>query len=385
MKNNLLYILKSKIIIKVSGKNTFNFIKKLKNNNIDLLNIKYKKDYILITIYKDDYDNLLKLKTIYDIDIVEYKGLIKIKKSIINNYILLLFCIISITLIYILSNIIFSIDVITNDSKMKLLLISELKKYNIKKYSFKKNYKYKEFVKSKIINKYRDTIEWIEIENIGTKYIIKYEPRIKSNIENNNEARNIIAKKDAVITKIMVRDGEIIKSVNTYVKKGEVIVQGKIFLNESLKEIISATGTIYGEVWYKVSIKYPLKYYENIETGKKNNILSIVFLNKRYNINSKYKTSNIKDNIIMKNNIFPIYISLSKEYEVNIIDESNNSKEAIDKAISKSIDKINSNLSSDEYIENYKVLSKNIYKDYVELDIFFTVIENITEYEKIVE
>ncbi len=383
MKNKLLYLFKSKIILKISGKNLLNFIKKVKDNNIDLLDIKYSNSYIVITIYKSDYKKLLKIKTIYDIDIIDYKGIHKINYTIYKNLIIISFILISIVLIYLLSNTIFSIDVITNDLEFREIILKELNSLGIKKYRFKRKFNSLQNIKTKIINKYRSEIEWIEIESIGTKYIIKYEPRIIKDSNKENNYRNIIAKKDSIITKMIVHEGEIIKNINTYVKKGEIIVSGTIYLNEEIKTLKSASGTIYGEVWYKANIKYPLKYYESIETGKKNTIFSLVFLSKRININSKYKTSNITDNIIIKNNILPIFITHSKEKETKIIDESNTTSEAIEKAKEKVIEKINSTLNKGEYIKNYKIINKNITKNYVELDIFFTVIENITDYEEI--
>ena len=78
MKNNILYILKSKLNINIKGNNIERFIKRLKNNNIDILNIKYiSKEEINIKIYKYDYEKLIKLKTIYDIEIIDYYGFIK--------------------------------------------------------------------------------------------------------------------------------------------------------------------------------------------------------------------------------------------------------------------------------------------------------------------
>ena len=384
MKNYILFLFKNKLVLKVSGKNISNFIKKLKNNNIDLLNIRYIDDFIVIIIYKCDYDKLLKIKTIYDIEIIDKKGLIKIKENIYSNYLVLILSILSIAITYVITNIIFSINIVTNDSKMKNILLDELNRYGIKKYSFKKNYNDIQIVKSNILEKYRDKIEWMEIENIGTKYIIRYEPRILNNKKNYDKPRNIIAKKDSVLTKIVVNNGEIIKNVNTFVKKGDVVVSGYIYLNENIKDIKSSTGNIYGEVWYKVNIKYPLNYYEVIKTGNSNKMLSIKFLSKRFNIVSKYKSSNICDSVILKNSLLPLSLNLSKEEEIIVI-KSNNNDETIEKAISKSIDKIKEKLDKDEYIKDYKILNKNISKNYIELDIFFTVIENITDYEEIVE
>lgn len=384
MKNYLLYLLKSKLIIEVSGKNISNFIKKLRNNNIDILNIKYS-DKVLITIYKSDYEKLINIKTIYDINIIDYKGFIKLKRIIKYNLVIIILLILSVFFIHVLSNIIFSIDVVTNDLKFKTILLDELNKQGVRKNSFKKNYNDLIKVKENILNKFKDKIEWIEIDTIGTKYIVKYEPRIINKKEENYTYRNIIAKKDAVITRIIASSGEIVKNINTYVKKGDVIVSGKIYLNEELKTIKDTSGTIYGEVWYKVNIKYPYKYYEIRETGNSNNILSIVFLNHRYSILKKYNTSILDDKIIMKENILPIFISLTKEKETVVINENNNYEKVIDKAILKSKEKINSNLKENEYIKDYKILSKNNTEDYVELTIFFAVIENITEYEEIIE
>lgn len=385
MKNNVLYLFKSKLILKISGKNLVNFIKRLNINSVNLLSIKYIEDYIIVVIYKNDYDLVLKLKTTYNIEIIGYKGLINYKKVLLKNHLLILFFVMSILLLYLISNIIFSIDIITNNTNIKNALLDELNKHGIKKYAFKKNYNEIQKIKSHILNKYKDTIDWIEIENIGTKYIIRYEPRITNNNIIESKPRNIVAKKDAIITKINVLDGEIIKEVNTYVKKGEVIVSGTIYLNENIMSIKSSRGTIYGEVWYNVYIKYPLKYYENIETGKKHNMISINFLSKRIDLFSKYKTKNIKDNIIIKDNILPIYISYSNERETKLINENNTKEEAIVKAQDVVIERFNKTLKEGEYIKNYRIINKSMYPEYIELEMFLTIVEDITDYEEIVE
>ena len=290
--------------------------------------------------------------------------------------------ILSIVLIFVLSSMIFDVDVITNDSKMKMLLINELNNNGISKYKFRKSYKTIEKIKKNIKEKYKDNIEWIEIENIGTKYVVRYEPRIINKTKDTNKPRNIIAKKDSIITKITASSGEIIKGVNTYVKKGDIIVSGYIYLNEDIKDIKSSDGIVFGEVWYKVSIKYPYNYKEIIKTGNINNTISINFLNKKL-VFSKYKNKSITDNIIIKDNLLPINISFSKEEEIKIIKESKNVDEIVEKALNKSRDKIDSLLKKSEYIKEFKILNKYINNDYVELEIFYTVVEDITDYSYI--
>ena len=101
--------------------------------------------------------------------------------------------------------------------------------------------------------------------------------------------RDIVAAKDAFLTKIMAEEGEIVVPRNSYVKKGDTIITGNIKLYENIKEQIMAKGEIFGEVWYKVTVEYPLKYYEEIPTGKKNKAIVLKFLNHEIEIFNFHK------------------------------------------------------------------------------------------------
>ena len=305
-------MLKSKINLNVAGSNIYRFIKRLKNNNIEILNIdKFSDDKINITIYKKDYDKLLSLKTVYDIEVCNYNGFAKMQRSLINNKFIIISIFFALICLYVLTNMIFSIDVITNDSAMETKIRTELSNFGVKKYNFKKDYNSLQKIKTEILNKYRNELEWIEIENIGTKYIVRYEPRLTTDNVEDTPLRHIIAKKDAVITDLNISSGQIIKNLGSYVKKGDIIVSGYISLNESVKDTVSSSGTVYGETWYNVKITYPNRYYESYETGNEKKVFVINFLTKQielFNFN-KYKTKNIRDNILLKNNILPIYFS----------------------------------------------------------------------------
>ena len=386
MKNNILFLFKSKFNLNVKGNNIERFIKRLKSNNIEILNIKYiSKNEVSIKIYKYDYDKVIKLKTIYEINIIESYGIIKIIDKSLENRFMILFILISLISLYIITNIIFDVDVITNDSKMGKTLLEEFGKLGLKKYNFKKNYNRLQEIKKTIINNHRDEIEWIEIENIGTKYIIRYEPRIKNKEEEETVLRNIVARKNCVIKGINVSKGQIIKNVGTYVKKGDVIVSGYIDLNGTIKDTVSSTGTIYGEVWYKVEITYPYKYSEVTLTGNKNKVLVIKILNKEielFNFN-KYKTKKSTSKTILKNNLLPIKLVFQDQMETIEINENNKESDIIEKSISLSKDKIQKALKDGEFISSYKVLNKIIHSDSLTLNIFFSVIEDVTDYEEI--
>ena len=388
MKNSVLYLMESKLNINIKGHNIERFLKRLKNNNIDVLNIIYiSKDEINVKIYKKDYDKVIKLKTIYEIEIIDYYGLIKTKNDLLSNKYIIIFILISLVGLYLITSMIFEIDVVTNDSKMENIIISELEEYGIKKYKFKKNYIELQEIKSKLLSNHKEELEWIEIENIGTKYIIRYEPRIKNDIKNDTPLRHIIAKKDGVVRDMNISSGQIIKEIDSYVKKGDVIVSGYISLNGNIKDTVSSKGNVYAETWYKVTITYPYKYKEVKESGNSKEVFVIKILNKDielFNFN-KYKTKKVKNKTILKNNILPFKIVKQKQRETIVIDEKNSEEDLIEKAINMSQNKMEEKLKKGEYIKDYKILNKTKHSDSITLNIFFNVVEDITQYQEIEE
>lgn len=388
MKNKLFYYMKNKVNLKITGKNINRFLTRLNNNNIEILKCNHiNETTIKITIYLKDYDKLKKIKTIYEIETINTSGIIKIKKKLNINKYLILFIILGYILLLLLSNIIFEIEIIHTDSEIRKIIKDELKIYGIKEKTFKKNYKKIQNIKNQILNKYKNKIEWLEIENKGTKYIVKIEERKIKEQQNQKTNRNIVAKKSAIIKKIKAKSGQIIKEINNYVEKGDTVIDGNIYLNETLKKTVPAEGIVYGEVWYEVTVAYPYTYHETKETNNKKTVLTIKLFNKNIEIfNLKpYKTKKIEEEIIIKNNILPISLVKQKQTETKVIEDILTEEQTIEKAIEKGINQIKNNLKEEEYIMNYKILNTNIKENEIELKIFFSVYENITEYSEIKE
>lgn len=388
MQSGIVYKLKSKIKVKITGRKIEYFLKKLMSSKIELLDIKIiNHKELIVLIYKKDYEKLVELKSIYEIDVIGYRGLLKIKKIIDINKILILFVFFGLALLITLSNIIFSVEIVHNDKEIREILTKELSNCDIEPKKFKKSFRKIEKIKKEILEKYRDKIEWLEIESVGTKYIVKVEERKIINIEEDYTKRNVIATKSAIIKKVFAKNGVIVKNTNDYVNAGDVVISGEITLNETVMDTIKAEGEIFGEVWYNIKVEYPYIYSEKKVTGNTKDIFAINFLDKSYGLFdfNKYKDKIVEDKILLKHLFLPISLVKQKQREVSIIEYVLTEEEALDAALKKGREQMESKLDEDEYIINEKQLKVNIKESIIVVDIFYAVYENITGYAEIVE
>ena len=386
MKDKILKIFSSSIKIKVTGRNINNFLKRLINNNINIekvIPISHKEIDLIINY--QDLDKVLKLKTIYNIKIVRYYGKLRIIKRVKKDIFILSSLLVSLLLIYTLSNIIFKVEVIHSNKNIIKLVTKELEDNGIKKYKFVKNYQEIEKIKKKILEENKDTLEWLEIIREGTKYTIRVEERIINNKPKDNKIYNIVASKNAVIKNIYAESGEKVRSINTYVKKGDIIISSDITLPNNEKISKTASGKVQGEVWYNINIEYPYQYHEIKYTGNKKKVLVLNLLNKRISFFDfhKYKTFNRNIKYIFNNNITPISLIYEDEYETNIINEIYDYNTAREKAITKAKEKILEKYPNIKDISNIKIINEEDKKNKISLNLFVTCLEDITEYQEI--
>ncbi len=386
MKDKILKIFSSSIKIKVTGRNINNFLKRLINNNINIekvIPISHKEIDLIINY--QDLDKVLKLKTIYNIKIVRYYGKLRIIKRIKKDIFILSSLLISLLLIYTLSNVIFKVEVIHSNKNIIKLVTKELEDNGIKKYKFVKKYQEIEKIKNKILEENKDTLEWLEIIREGTKYTIRVEERIINNKPKDNKIYNIVASKNAVIKNIYAESGEKIRSINTYVKKGDIIISSDITLPNNEKISKTASGKVQGEVWYNINIEYPYQYHEIKYTGNKKKVLVLNLLNKRISFFDfhKYKTFNRNIKYIFNNNITPISLIYEDEYETNIINEVYDYNTAREKATTKAKEKILEKYPNIKDITNIKIIKEEDKKNKISLNLFVTCLEDITEYQEV--
>ncbi len=389
MENREINRLQNKIKIRITGKNIERFIRRLYKNNIEILSLKYiDRKTIIIIIRLEDYEEVKKLKSIYKINKIGYGGLIKVKKYLYKNRFVILSLLIGYFIILFLSNVIFEVQVVHSSQDIRNLVIKELNKYNVKQYSFKKSFNKLSEISNKILEKNKDKIEWIAIENIGTKVIVKVEERKLNSKVEEYPIQNIISTKSGIIKKITAKNGVIVKNINDYVTKGDIVISGEIkdTYGEKVLDKVSAIGEVYAEVWYTVDLEYPLVYTKDTKTKKEKDVYEIEILNNKFSLfGDNYEHSIDNSKVIFGNPL--LRFRLLKTHKQEIIKEDNVylPEEALIKAEEVAREKLKSQLDKDEYIIKEKKLSFYQKDSKIVVEMFFSVYENIGKPSEIID
>ncbi|MDE6759092.1 MAG: sporulation protein YqfD [Lachnospiraceae bacterium] len=129
-----------------------------------------------------------------------------------------------------------------------------------------------------------DEISWISCELKGTGLTVYLEEGMApKKIENEITNGDIVASKDALITKMITRQGTPVAKVNDTVKKGDILISGTIYIYDDNNEImetsyIAADGDIYGTTTFEYEDYVDLKYYQKVYDDKSKTHVTLYFL-----------------------------------------------------------------------------------------------------------
>ena len=376
------------VVLCIEGRKIERFLSYLYKLKIDIIDtnvIDRKK--VIIKIYNSDLEKVMNMKTTYNIEKIGYEGKLKLLSGIKKHLFLVISLIIGYALLLYLSNVIFEVEVIHSNANIRDLMIAELEERDISKWKFKKNHEGIERIKKEILDEHKERLEWIEIENVGTKYIVKVVERKMKSEEKNYTYQDIVSSKSAIIMKMEVFEGEIVKRKNDFVKKGDVIISGRIMKGNEVSKIVKASGQIYGEVWYNIKVEHPIIYQSKTLTGKEKKIYQIQFLNFGISLFdfSPFKDKKVETTNVLSNPLIPFKIVKELQKEAVIEDEIYTDSEALIKAEEQAVKKMKDSLDEDEYIISKRKLKYYIENNKLYLEMFFKVCEKIGEEREITE
>lgn len=375
----------SHYIIKIEGRRPNSLLSLLIILKIPFIKKKETKDYLILEIEEEYFQKIKKLAPTYEITILKRTG----KAYLIHLYktkkIFLYSIIFAFLVIVLLTNIIFSVRVVETDKDIKDMILTDLRENGITRFRFKVSYKRKEAIREKILEKEKDYLEWLEIEEVGTMYQVKVIRRINNPKEEELKPRSIVAKKKGRITRIEADYGEVTTKKNDVVDKGDTLISGLIKNKEEIKTKVAARGKVYAEVWYQVNLNLPTLYQEEIKTGNKKNTLEIIFLDKNIFISElfKYNNSISKETVLYNNPLIPFRISFTKKEEIKLKQVAYQEDKTLKKIKKLAVDKLKQRIGNDIKILSINVLKKKTSADKIEVELFFKVEEDITSYESL--
>ncbi len=364
--------------IEIKGKNPKRFLMELIKQKICIETVKYKQKSIYLKVSYTEYQKIKKLKTIYEINIIKTVGKQRAINIIKKYKTQILSLMLSIVLCVILSKLILVINIDTENKQIKQIIKDTLTENNITLYSKQKSYKELNKISKTIKQNNINKIEWVELSRKGTILNIKVIERVVNDNTKDNSYKDIVASKNGYIKKIYSRKGQLLKNIDDYVKKGDIIISGNIYRNEEVIEKVKAEGKVYAEVWYIIKLNESLTHQklEKEEEGTKRLILKTN--NKEitlFKIKKKVKTEKQKQ--LFKGATCNIIIT--EQQNQKQIKEKYNTNTLTNILLKKAEKALKKTLQQDEYIIKQKTLKKYTKNDKMYIEVFFKTYENIAQ------
>ncbi len=369
--------MKHYVLVRIKTPKKTSLLLKLNRLNVDIKEIVYEKDSLTFKIDKQDLKKVKKYLVSYQVEILDETGVYKLKKELKKNNLIITGIFFAVIIFMILSNIIVKINIIHEDSTLRELILESLKEEGVTTLSFKKSYDEYERIIEHIKDEYPNQIEWLEIDVEGMVLNVRVEERIIKEYEQSDSSCHIVASKSGIIESITTQKGVAEVSIHDYVKKGDILINGNIKLNEEIKESVCASGSVYAEVWYHVNAGLPLTEIKETDTGKmRYNLMIKKGSEETVLLKSRVGEEKRVENVLLFR-IFGFEFYLQKEYEIETSTITYTEEEALEKGISLINEKLELKLDNFEEIIEEKVLQKELKNNNIYIDMFVAVKEQI--------
>lgn len=378
--------MKSRYLLRITGPNPKRFLLYLRKIGINLIQMEEEEHSYKIMVTEEDYLKIKELPTIYEIHVLKVTGPRYLIQTFFQKKIFFLCLVFAFFLLWVLSHVIFEVEVVHEKKEIRDLLYEELRNAGIERLHPVKSFEQKEKIRSDILLRHKDTLEWIEIDRIGTKYVVRVEERRKKQEEEAYQIQDIIAKKEGIITHIESKTGEILVHKNQYVKKGDILITGVIKNKEEVKSYVKAEGKVLAETWYKATVRLPYHYHEEQETGRQKHLFQIKFLGNTISLFdfSPYQAKRVEEHPIIIDSLLDTRFSYNLEKELKVIDETYTKEDAMKRAEELAKEKVSTMLGVNGDVIFTKQLKITEEDSKIIVDVFLKVEEDITEAREII-
>lgn len=379
------------IVVRVEGLNPEKFINICSRNGIILWDIN-KVSYTIIEfkMKHKEYKFLKDIikKTSSRTKIIKKKGFNFLYGKIRRRKFFIIGIAAFIVMLVYLSNLVWIIDISGYKKISEDLIYNTLKSSGLNEGKLKNKINLREVEKN--VLKQINEISIINIKFIGTRASVEIVERtMPPSIVPLDKPTNIIASKDGIVTKVLSYKGQPLVQNNDYVKKGQILISGIITDNTNVpSKIVHAMGIVTAKTWYESKKEINLSYKFEIPTGRLKKKVYYNIMGKKVCVKNDTIDFQNYDKIEEKNflKVFdhetPIEILTEYYYEKEYLIRQLSAEEAIQIAVKKAEDELNTILPKDPQIIEKKI-EKNIVSNSAIVRVLFIVNENIGILEEI--
>ena len=382
------------VTITVEGFFIERFLNICRNKKIFLENLfRENNTYIKLKILKSDFKDIKHIakKTKCKVKIEKKSGM----PFLINKYrkrkVFAVAVLVIAIFIFIITKFIWNIEIVGNENVSTEEIKKIVAEYGISEGKLKSNIDVQKISNQIRLN--QDDFSWVGISIKGTNVIINVEESIKiPEVIDKNEVCNIVAKEDAVISKIVVQNGTARVKVGDEVKKGDLLVEGIMEGTYSENRTVHANANVLGKILYVKEKKEGFVQNEKIKTGKTEEEIEICINNFKINFNKgvskfeKYDTITTNKKLkIFSDFYFPISLKKHTNVEYENVQKNYSDKELEEKILKALEEEMETEYEISKYEEKYK--KKNVYtnveNDEMTVTLVYEIQKEIAEKQEI--
>ncbi|HJV32225.1 MAG TPA: sporulation protein YqfD [Bacillales bacterium] len=387
MKNHWIEFLFGRVTVKISGKGIERFLNNLTRNGLHIWNVKrHGTETITFKMRVQDALKIRRLarKSECVIRFLHREGIPFIVKRSFKNSGFLLGVLFFFCIIFLLSNVVWGIEIKGAKPATEHQIRKELDKMGVKIGKIQFFVDNVETIQRKLTDQI-GAITWVGVELNGTTYHLQVVEKNQPKEPEVLSPRNLVAKKKATIVNMYIEKGQPLVNINDQVKPGQLLVSGMIG-KEGEEQLVAAKGDVWGETWYKSHVELPLQTKFNVFNGKEEEKYTLLLGKWAVPIwgfrkpgFKEYESEKNLKNVHFLKWVLPISLSIETFREKEEIIRNYNKLEAVEIAADIAKKDIKNYLDEDAIIKDEKILHNTFANGKVKLDIHFKIIENIAK------
>ncbi|MFD2704142.1 sporulation protein YqfD [Salibacterium lacus] len=231
---------------------------------------------------------------------------------------------------------------------------------------------------------------WIGLHQHGTSFQFEVAEQSLPDETDNPSPRHLTASKTAVIQRIFAEKGKPVVEKNELVHQGDLLISGYIGEGEET-EAVPASGEVWGETWYEVTVSLPKERLQETLTGKEASTFRLQAFQLNLPIWGFQADEQFSDHVLSQkeyrlsawNQRFPFSFHIEKYKERQTTTQK--TEDIITQTKKAADTKMNHYLPEDARIMSEKILHENARNGKVKLVMHYKVLEDIKSETPIIQ